>query len=234
MSLILGLETATPMLSVAVVQEEGLCAARAAQGQRLSSVRLLPFIQEVLADAGATLQDLTGVAVSIGPGSFTGVRLGLTTAKTIAQVLGLPVAGVPTLLALAKPLLLGEMPVCPILISRREEVYAAVYTANGSEVSLLREPFAARPSEVAEQIIPFGRLILTGEGAWTFKKIFEAVLGPQAVFAPQSAAFPQASMVAELGLRELLAGRGTDALQVHPIYLRPPAITGGVGVRSTS
>lgn len=224
---VLGIDTATAVLSVAVAGKDGLLAERSALGERLHSVRLIPFIQNLLVEAGLTLRDLTGIAVSVGPGSFTGLRLGLTAAKTLAQVLHLPVVGVPTLLALAAPLLPGGIPVCPVLTSRRGEAYAAVYQANGQDIKTVVTPFAAPPSGISARLLPLREIILAGEGAWAFRAEFEEMLQGKAVFAPKIFSHPRAAVVADFGLKELAAGRGADPFSLVPEYLRPPAITGG-------
>ncbi|MEW6447134.1 MAG: tRNA (adenosine(37)-N6)-threonylcarbamoyltransferase complex dimerization subunit type 1 TsaB [Bacillota bacterium] len=227
MSCVLGIDTATAVLSMAVVGKDGLLAEQSALGERLHSVRLIPLIQDLLAGAGITLRELDGIAVSIGPGSFTGLRLGLITAKTLAQVLGLPVVGIPTLLALAAPLATGGVPVCPVLTSRRDEVYAAVYRANGQDIEAVVSPFASPPSGVSERLASFRRIILTGEGAWAFRDHFREILQNKAVLVPGIYSHPRGAVVADLGLKELTAGRGTDAFSLIPEYLRPPAVTGG-------
>ncbi|HIE12901.1 MAG TPA: tRNA (adenosine(37)-N6)-threonylcarbamoyltransferase complex dimerization subunit type 1 TsaB [Desulfotomaculum sp.] len=227
MSYVLGIDTATAVLGVAVVGKDGLLAERSTLGERLHSVRLIPFIQDLLVEAGIALRDLTGIAVSIGPGSFTGLRLGLTAAKTLAQALDLPVVGVPTLLALAAPLLPGGIPVCPVLTSRRSEAYAAVYQQNGQGVKTAVMPFAAPPSGVSARLTPFRRVILAGEGAWTFRAELKEMLQGKAVFTPKIFSHPRGAVVADLGLKELAAGGGADPFSLVPEYLRPPAITGG-------
>lgn len=226
MTCVLGIETATPFLSVAVATAEGLLAERSVLGARLHSVRLVPFIQETLVEAGVGLSDLSGIAVSSGPGSFTGLRLGMITAKTLAQVLQIPVVGIPTLLALAAPFLPGETAVCAVLTSRREEVYAAVYRSTRDGAQPLVPAFAASPAAVAERLKPFDRVVLTGEGAWAWKDTFHGVLGSGVVFAPKVLQYPRGAVVAALGLAKLGSGGVFDPLMLRPEYLRPPAVTG--------
>ncbi|MEW6573583.1 MAG: tRNA (adenosine(37)-N6)-threonylcarbamoyltransferase complex dimerization subunit type 1 TsaB [Bacillota bacterium] len=228
MSYVLGIETATPVLSAAVVGKTGLLSEQSVLGERLHSVRLIPLIHDLLVGCGITLRDLIGIAVSIGPGSFTGLRIGLITAKTLAQIFGLPVVGVSTLLALAAPFLTGGIPVCPVLTSRRREVYAAVYQGNGQDVKILVPPFASSPPGIPKRLAPFGRVILTGEGAWAFRTELQAIFPDKAVLAPEIYNYPRGAVVAALGLKDLTTGRGTDALSLVPEYVRPPAITGGV------
>uniref|UniRef100_A0A7C1F839 tRNA (Adenosine(37)-N6)-threonylcarbamoyltransferase complex dimerization subunit type 1 TsaB n=1 Tax=Ammonifex degensii TaxID=42838 RepID=A0A7C1F839_9THEO len=226
MTFLLGIETATPLLSVAVVGPEGLRAERAASGERLHSVRLFPFLQELFSDAGICPRDLRGIAVSQGPGSFTGLRLGVITAKTIAQVLELPVVGVPTLLVLAAQLPNIGAPVCPVLTSRRGEVYAAVYAPGAFEPPPIVAPFAAAPEEVARKLAGFSQILLAGEGAWASQQIFTEVLGEKALFAPKLFNYPRAAVVAALGYYRMERGEGVSAFALLPEYLRSPAITG--------
>jgi tRNA threonylcarbamoyladenosine biosynthesis protein TsaB len=142
-------------------------------------------------------------------------------------VLQIPVVGIPTLLALAAPLLPGEMPVCAVLTSRREEVYAAVYGSTRDGARPLVPAFAASPAAAAERLKPFDRMVLTGEGAWAWKDTFHEVLGSGAVFAPKVLQYPRGAVVAALGLAKLGSGGVSDPLMLRPEYLRPPAVTGG-------
>lgn len=222
----LGIETATDVLSVGIVMDDRFVAERSVSGKKLHSVRLIPFIKNVLTDAALTLEDLDGIAVSSGPGSFTGIRLGVATARTLAQVLDLPVVGISTLLALAAPLLTGGIPVCAVIVSRRDEVYAGVYQAAGGVPSAVVPAFAAAPADAAHRLESFHKVILAGEGAHAFRKTFEDTLGSRSLFAPE-AAHPQGAVIAGLGLKELTSAGGAGYSVLLPEYLRPPAITGG-------
>ncbi|MGB9825310.1 MAG: tRNA (adenosine(37)-N6)-threonylcarbamoyltransferase complex dimerization subunit type 1 TsaB, partial [Desulfofundulus sp.] len=150
--LVLGIEAATPVAAVAVVDGERLLAERMVNNRRTHSVNLLPMIKAVLEDAGVGREDLGGIAVSSGPGSFTGLRIGMATAKTLAQVWGLPVVGVGTLDALAHPLTGQGGLICPILNARKDEVYAAVYRTVDGELERLEGPVAVRPGELAGRL----------------------------------------------------------------------------------
>jgi len=178
--LILGLETATPMLSVAVVQEEGLCAARAAQGQRLSSVRLLPFIQEVLADAGATLQDLTGVAVSIGPGSFTGLRIGLSFAKGLAFTHNLPIVPVPTLMTLALGSNLEKTSLRTFLFSHGDILFHQQFRVSNGEIQAQCEVKAQIWEKILQKLPSDIRLVHYGCGRFLREKGIAKEVTPSA------------------------------------------------------
>src|SRR5262245_4578017 len=96
------------------------------------SERLMGAVDRLLSDAGWTVRDLEGLAVSVGPGSFTGLRIGLSTVKGLALALTIPIAAVPTLDALATLLPFAALPVCPVLDARKREVYASLYRWNGT------------------------------------------------------------------------------------------------------
>ncbi|HSR10897.1 MAG TPA: tRNA (adenosine(37)-N6)-threonylcarbamoyltransferase complex dimerization subunit type 1 TsaB, partial [Thermodesulfobacteriota bacterium] len=136
--IVLALETATLAGSVALVDAgDGETGRRIIGENTLSnpethSARLMPGIDRLLKEASLTIRDIGGIAVSIGPGSFTGLRIGVATAKGLAYALGIPVAGVPTLDALAATRPFSPDPVCPVLDARKKEVYAALFRCNGA------------------------------------------------------------------------------------------------------
>src|SRR5690242_19383342 len=128
---VLALETSTLAGGVALMDGERLVAEYVLDVGVTHSERLLAVIDRVLADARWAPRDLEGLAVSIGPGSFTGLRVGVSTVKGLAWALGLPIAAVPTLDAMAAAVPSSAWPVCPILTARRGEVYASLYRHDG-------------------------------------------------------------------------------------------------------
>ncbi|MCL6634424.1 MAG: tRNA (adenosine(37)-N6)-threonylcarbamoyltransferase complex dimerization subunit type 1 TsaB [Peptococcaceae bacterium] len=219
---VLGIESATPVAAVAVVGEEGVLAERLVWNQRTHSVNLLPMIKEVLEDAGIDRRSLAGIAVSGGPGSFTGLRIGMATAKALAQVWAMPVVGISTLEALAFPLAGHGNLVCPVLNARKNEVYAAVYDCAGELPACLGGPMAVHPEKLVELLLKFQRAVtFTGDGVQVYAGCFKAGLGGMARFAPRSAGFPRGAAVAELGLTALREGRGVAPAALRPEYIRP-------------
>jgi tRNA threonylcarbamoyladenosine biosynthesis protein TsaB len=217
---ILGVETSTKTGSVAVVSEKGVIAQYSLNIEVTHSERLMSTVDRVLKDTRLAVSDLVGFAVAIGPGSFTGLRIGLATVKGLAFATGNPVAAVPTLEALAWNLPYTAHPVCPLLDARKNEVYAALYRFD--ENTLVQV--------LPETVIPIDRLakwlsektVFTGEGSLIYRTDIQKILGDRAVFAPQSAVLPSAAAVAEIGLNIIKSGRQADLDSLSPIYLRRP------------
>ncbi|MCL6638485.1 MAG: tRNA (adenosine(37)-N6)-threonylcarbamoyltransferase complex dimerization subunit type 1 TsaB [Firmicutes bacterium] len=218
---VLGIDAATPVAAVAVAGERGILAERMVANGRTHSVNLLPMIKAVLEDAAVGKEDLDAIAVSSGPGSFTGLRIGLSTAKTLAQVLRVPVAGVSTLDVLAHPLAGHGRLICPVLNARKNEVYAAVIDYSGPEPVHIAKAMAVSPAELIGLLGQLGRPVtFLGDGVPVYGRELAAGLGESAFFAPAAAAFPRGAAVAELGLRALREGRAVAYGELRPEYIR--------------
>jgi tRNA threonylcarbamoyladenosine biosynthesis protein TsaB len=182
------------------------------------SERLLAAVDRLLADCGLAPADLEGLAVSVGPGSFTGLRVGLATVKGLAMALDLPIAPVPTLDALAARLPFADAPVCPILDARKNEVYLSLYRWRGDRMCREREYLALPPElAVAELTAP---VILLGDGIEACRPWLDGQ-GDGIRIAPAAQRLPAAATVAELGHAVLAAGDGVGAEALVPLYLRP-------------
>lgn len=218
---VLGIESATAVAAVAVAGANGILAERMVCNRRTHSVNLLPMIKATLADAGLNPADLGGIAVSSGPGSFTGLRIGMSTAKTLAQVWNLKIAGVPTLEVLAFPLGGHGNLVCPILNARKNEVYLAVYDCSGALPSCLAGPAAVPVEELAGFLSSFRPpFTFLGDGVPVYKEALINGFGEESFFACQAVNFPRGAAVAELGRRRLQDGHGVDPLLLLPEYIR--------------
>ncbi|HTY80303.1 MAG TPA: tRNA (adenosine(37)-N6)-threonylcarbamoyltransferase complex dimerization subunit type 1 TsaB [Candidatus Bathyarchaeia archaeon] len=179
------------------------------------SERLLAAVDRLLADCGMAAADLEGLAVSVGPGSFTGLRVGLATVKGLSMALDLPVAPVPTLDALAARVPFADAPVCPILDARKGEVYLSLYRWRGDRMCRERE-YEALPPRIAAAGIA-APTILLGDGI----EACRPWLPEHVRIAPTALRLPSAATVGELGHATLAAGAGVDAESLTPLYLRP-------------
>jgi tRNA threonylcarbamoyladenosine biosynthesis protein TsaB len=184
------------------------------------SERLMSTVDQVLRATGLTIGDMDGFAVAIGPGSFTGLRIGLSTVKGLALVTGKPIAAVPTLEALAWNLPYADAPVCPMLDARKNEVYAAVYEFRRTGLAQLM-PETALPIKGLSDVLT-GDVIFSGEASRLYRSELEKQFRGRARFAPLAALLPSAAAVAELGLSMLATGRQAAPDSLTPLYVRRP------------
>ncbi len=214
---VLGIDTATWTASVGVADGEAVLAEVSRRAAPSHGLSLLPLIEEVLAVAGLRGADLQAIAVSIGPGSFTGLRIGLSSAKGLAFALGLEVTGVPTLEALAHVPRLEKGLVCPMLDARKGEVYTALYEASGG----------ALHCRLPECAVEIGRWLRRLPGPCVFVGDAVEILERQAAGSWEGTALPFAEfhprggVVASLGARRLGCGEAGELAALEPRYLRP-------------
>jgi tRNA threonylcarbamoyladenosine biosynthesis protein TsaB len=205
--LLLAFDTATPAITVAAHDGERPLAERAAVDARRHGELLAPSIAGVLAEAGAPLAAVTAIAVGTGPGPYTGLRVGVATARALGAALGVPVHGVCTLDAIAYAVVHAgaHHPACPFVVAtdaRRKEVYWAGYAADGTRLS---GPAVNRPAD-----LPPGS-IAAGQGAWLYPGAFSGLLEPR---------YPSACAVAALTARHI--AEGAPPVPPEPLYLRLP------------
>ncbi len=217
--LVLGIDTSTMQGGVALVGEDGLCSEYTLNVEATHSERLLPAIVRMLQDAGVTLQALSGIAVSIGPGSFTGLRIGLSTVKGLAYATGLPVVGVPTLEALASAIPFARAQVCPVLDARKQEVYAALFRYEGGALVRILEDSALAPEALCAKIRR--PTIFLGDGLAVYGDLFRRLLADRMLVPPPSSRGTRPACVAELGRQRLLRGERDPVDALVPRYLRP-------------
>jgi tRNA threonylcarbamoyladenosine biosynthesis protein TsaB len=200
------------------IARDGATLAEGVHRESHSHTASLPgLVERVLADAGLGIEDLEAVAVSIGPGSFTGLRIGLALAKGLAFAGGLRLVGVPTLEALATvadpaP---GET-VCAALDARKHEVYAALFAQDPSGPRRLTPDLALAPEALAARVMP--PCVLVGDAG----EVYGDVLGACATLRPFATHHPRGGVIARLGGARLAAGEGTNPGTLEPVYVRPP------------
>lgn len=213
---ILALDTASKSCSVALLDDREAVVEYTLTHGDTHSRYVMGMIHEVLRAVWWSMQDLEGVAVTIGPGSFTGLRIGLSTVKGLSMAAGLPVVGVSTLEALAYPFSTSEKLLCPMLDARRKEVYAALYRYNGSMMECVSRPKAVPPLGVLNRITE--PCILTGDGAQAYHDLIIEALGPLAVFANQH--IIRAASVGHIAMVRFKSGKTDSPGALEPLYLR--------------
>ena len=186
-------------------------------GQRHAEI-LLPAVDDLVRRVGWSVADLGGVVVDIGPGLFTGLRVGLATARTIAGARGIPAAGVSSLEVLVHAHRRRRGVLAPVVDARRGEVYWALYSSDGTSVEELLAPAVAPPERVAEALKTQAEAVFAvGDGAWRYRECLEmagAEVGGEAEMWPSPLA------LAELGSLRLAGGSAPMRLP-EPLYLRP-------------
>ena len=223
--LALGLDSSTNVAGVAVINDDNVLAEFFLNTGKTHSQRLLPLLSEMMNFSDLKLQDLDVFAVTSGPGSFTGLRIGMTTMKTLAQVTGKPLVGVPTLDALAMNLTNKAGLVCPILNARKNEVYTAVYRwESNSYLNRLTDYMAVSPAELIDKLKKFKdeKIIFLGDGVSVYKEYISERLGFRASWAVSTHLLPRASQAAYLGMNLFKQGMAVDNLHdFQPLYIRP-------------
>lgn len=215
----LGIDTATSLASVGVVENARVLAERSERVGGAHAVAVLPLIREVLASSGLALEELDLVAVSIGPGSFTGVRVGLSTGKGLALAAGLRLVGVSTLEALACAAGVREGPICPILDAKKGEIYGAVFRRDAAGLHCCLAPTVASPEAFAESITT--PCTFVGDALGRYGGLFRERLGDRAVF--DESVRPSGGVVALLGVERVRrTGVSDEPATLEPTYVRVP------------
>lgn len=215
---LLAVESATLSGGVALLDDDRLLGEITLNIAITHSERLMSAVDRLLADCGLAPADLDGLAVSVGPGSFTGLRVGLATVKALAMALDLPVAPVPTLDALAARLPFADAPVCPIIEARKGEVYLSLYRWSGSGMERQWDYLALPPEAAAARLE--APVIVLGDGVEACRP-YLARLGPGLREAEPVHSLPSPAVVGSLGYAILAAGGGIPAERLTPLYLRP-------------
>ncbi len=216
---ILGIDTSTRCGSIGLIDEREVISEYLLNIPVTHSERLLGAIDHLLKEARCQMEELDGWAISLGPGSFTGLRIGVSTVKGLAYATRKPVAGVSSLDVLASQISPTPYLICPILDARKGEVYAAFYRYD--ETSLLKrcsDDHAMKPEDLVKNIKE--KVIFVGDGANTYGDYLKNSLSPFALFPNPSLHLPHGSAVAKLGSKLLRKGDRLDVKTFTPIYVR--------------
>jgi tRNA threonylcarbamoyladenosine biosynthesis protein TsaB len=217
---ILALDTATPSCSVAIVDDGSLLAELTRGNSKTHSRHLIDLIHTVCGIADLKAGDVDGFAVTIGPGSFTGLRIGISTIKGLAFCLGKPVVGVSSLDALAWQCAQSAYLICPLLDARKKEVYACRYRLNNNELIKDGAENVASPAEAVRGIREPS--IFVGNAVPLYRENISAELGELAHFAAWGQHTIRASSIAWLGMTGFYRQQTDDVALLIPQYIRKP------------
>lgn len=219
--LTMGIDSSAAAASAAVVEDGRLLGEFYCNTKQTHSQTLLPMVRELLGTVGRSCRDLDALAVSHGPGSFTGIRIGVACVKGMALLDDTPCVGVSTLEAIAFGGLACEGSLlCAVMDARCNQVYNALFQAEEGTLRRLTEDRALSIGDLEEEIRQYGRaVLLLGDGAALCHRSFA---GWGARLAPEAIRFQRASSVALLGERAFQEGCSVSAAELAPVYLRLP------------
>lgn len=219
----LAVDTSSLVATVAVMNEEKLLGEYTINSPMTHSGKLMPIIEELLSTLDLSMGDIDYIAVSRGPGSFTGVRIGIATVKGLAHVRNIPIVGVSSLEGLAYNIPYGEELICPIMDARRNQVYTGVYKWIDYG---LKEVVEEAPLSIDELMAELKKrkekVIFLGDGLSRYKEEIINNLGDRAVFAPRFVNMQRASSIAQLAF-DKMAKKDLKPESYHsitPVYLR--------------
>ena len=217
---ILAIETATTWQSVAILEDDVILSMHEQEAGGAQGSLLLPAIDRLLFRSGLHLGDLSGLACSIGPGSFTGIRVGIATCLGLRGATGLPLVLVPTLEAMARSLEAASLPLCPILVSRRGEVYWAIFRwAEGQRLNRVLSEQVGTPKALAQSLTEHTMVFGAGWSSMGYE--IQATLPPSVTVTagPDRAFRPSAIQVARIGMERLRRSEIAGEV-ITPLYVQ--------------
>lgn len=218
---LLALDTSSIVATVALIDEGKIIGEIIINHKKNHSKRLMPLIQQLLNEVEVSIEDVDAYGVCIGPGSFTGIRIGLSTAKALAQVENKPLVGISTLEGLAFNLPYSRGIICPILDAQREQIYTGLYKWEGDQMFSIMDDQAIAVEDWIEELKKRSENIhLIGDAIPKFASKLKENLGERVSIAPVTARMPRASSIANLALQKILGGEESNYKSVIPHYIR--------------
>lgn len=219
---ILGIESAALVASVAIVDDDVTIVEYTTNFKKTHSETLLPMLNEIINMTGISLKSIDAIAVSGGPGSFTGLRIGAASAKGLGLALDLPLIHVPTLDAMALNIYSTNDIIVPIMDARRDQVYTGIYK-NGINFEIIKPSMAVGIDELLtelENMNDMENIVFLGDGVPVFKDYINENLKLPNSFAPANLNRQRAANIAMLGLEMFKRGEIISADEMRPEYLR--------------
>lgn len=218
---VLAIDTSTVIAAVAVMDDEKLLGEYSINNKKTHSQKLMVMVNEIMKNLDLKPSDIDVFAASIGPGSFTGLRIGVATAKAMAYAMSKPVVGVPTLDALAYNIVTSRSVICPILDARNNQVFTALYESDGKKLEKMTDYMGIPVSELVEFIKQNDmQVIFTGDAVDLHMEYFKSELGENCEFAPLGSRLQRGASVAELAIQMAKEGKLSDSFELLPFYLR--------------
>lgn len=224
--LILGVDTSTDSLSVSLINEKKILANYDSVGTLRHSALLIPTIEKALKKVGAGIKDIDLYSIGIGPGSFTGLRVGITAIRALAIALDKPIVGVPTMDAIAynaltylkrNKILDSSIKICPVLDAKRKQVYACIYRHNGAKI-IKESDYLLEPAEALAKRLK-GPVLFLGDAIPLYKAQLLNKKSLRANFLDKRMWLPKGNVIAKIALREYQKGKSDNPYDLVPMYL---------------
>ena len=219
----LAIDTSTDTASLALIKDNDILAELTWRCGQNHATQLLPNLNYLLEQSELSLQSVNSIIVAIGPGSFNGLRVGISTAKGLVFSLGVPLVGISTLEVEAYQHAGTGLPICPIFNAGRGEIATAIYQKKGNNWSRIIAEYITTVEALCSQITT--RTVFCGEYVPLITSQLKKQLKQKAVILSSATGLRRASFLAELGLKRIEAGDYDDPITLQPLYLRGPAIT---------
>ena len=210
---LLAIDTSTDYLALAIMDEETLIARIHKKAPRSHSSLLMPMVDKVLKESKTGLNKLDGFCVSIGPGSFTGLRIGVTTVKGLAFVTKKPIVAVPTLDAIAENGRKKCGIICPVLDARKNKVYASIYKSDGAQIKKISKPLLCLEADLLKRLEKYDTVFFLGDYAERIVSLL-----PRAKIATESWQ-PRPEVVGRLGMDYFKKRKFVDVRDLEPFYI---------------
>ena len=218
---VLALDTSSNVASIAILEDHKLLAEYLLNNKKTHSRKLMPAITRIFKDIELVPQDIDIFAVSVGPGSFTGLRIGVTVAKSLAYSLNKPVVGVNTLDALANNVFINDSAICPIIDARNEQVYTAIYLRNNKNIERTSEYMGINIHKLLKDVKNLKKhVVFLGDGIFIYNELIKNELGEKCSFMPGFLNMQRASCVAQIALDKASDGLKESCFEMVPFYLR--------------
>jgi len=223
MTNVLAIDSSSIVTTIAVLNEEKLLAEYIENDRQSHSEKMMVVIKKVLKNLGLAVSDLDVIAVAKGPGSFTGIRIGMACAQGIAHAISKPMIGVNTLDGLAHNLMHSKDLICPVINAQRQELYTSIYCDTDGKFERLWEYKLIKADKLAQELLNLNkRVVILGDGTLILKKELEKsqIFPENILFAHPVFSMPRASSIAAVALQQYRQGNAQDCFTIKPFYIR--------------
>ena len=218
---ILALDSSGLVASVAIVSEEAMLAEYTVNYKKTHSQTLLPMLNEIITMIELDINDIDGIAIAAGPGSFTGLRIGSATAKGLGMALDKPIISIPTMDGLAYNMFGTDKLICPLMDARRNQVYTGLYQFKGNELFTLKAQTAIEIEAIIEEINHLDKAVIyLGDGTSVYEQILAEKTRGEYYIAPAHLNRQRAGAIGMLGILYFKQNKVETACEHQPVYLR--------------